>query len=477
MSEVVKNEEQLREEASKAAENTEEKTVEVVNGVHNYSTEDAYVWPTSKPVLRQLEWFQDQKLALMMHWGPYSQIGLVESWALSDMDADWSRDEVDWEVDGESFKQQYRDLNKTFNPIRFEPEKWADAAADAGFRYFIFTTKHHDGFCMFDSKYSDYKITAPDCPFHTNRYADVCAHLFESMRKRKIGIAAYFSKADWHVPSYWNDKMERGSFTWRGPSYRPEEHPELWEEFVQFTQNQVKELTTNYGKIDILWFDAGWVCERRGQDIRLGEMIEEIRKYQPWVLSADRTIGGPYENYVTPEQCVPDEPLRIPWESCITMGTSFSFKYEDEYKSPRQIACLLVDIVAKGGNLALNVGPQPDGRIPKGALKTMKGLGEWMRTYGEAIYGTRICAPYKKDDICFTQKAKEKLVYAFCMYPDETATVKTEVKIPFEGEVTAIEQLGAEISVEFKRIEGGYLVTSAAEESTPIGQVFRLHCV
>lgn len=448
----------------------------VENGVHNYSTEESYVWPTEPAVKRQLEWFRDQKIALMMHWGPYSQIGIVESWALSDEDGNWSRNEIDWEGQSEEFKEQYRNLNRTFNPIRFEPEKWADAAADAGFKYFIFTTKHHDGFCMWDTKYSDYKITAKDCPFHTHKYADICGHLFESMRKRKIGIAAYFSKADWHVDSYWNDSFERGRFTWRGPSYDPAERPELWEKFVQFTQNQVKELATNYGRLDVLWFDAGWVCKEAGQDIRLGEMMDEIRKYQPWVLSADRTIGGPYENYVTPEQCVPDEPLNIPWESCITMGTSFSFKYEDKYKSPREIMCLLVDIIAKGGNLALNVGPQPDGRIPAGALETMKGMGEWLRVYGEAVYGTRICAPYKKEGICFTQKEAEKKVYAFKMYPDENEKMENEIFIPYEEAISSITQLGERPQeVSYKKVAGGYKVRVEIQEITPIAQVFCLN--
>lgn len=446
----------------------------VEQGVHNYSTEGEYVWPTDPRVLAQLEWFQDQKLALMMHWGPYSQLGIVESWALCDKDADWSRDGIDWDVDGETFKKQYFDLNRTFNPIRFQPEKWAEAAADAGFRYFIFTTKHHDGFCMWDTKYSEYKITAKDCPYHTNKNADIVGRLFEAFRRKKLGIAAYFSKADWHIDSYWNKDSERGNFMWRGPSYHPEENPKLWQEFVQFTHNQVLELARNYGKIDILWFDAGWVCKEANQDIQLGELIDRIRKFQPWVLSADRTIGGAYENYVTPEQCVPEKPLGIPWESCITMGTSFSFKYEDTYKSPREIANLLVDIVVKGGNLALNVGPQPDGRLPEGALKTMKGLGEWMRTYGEAIYGTRVCAPYKKDGVGFTKK--DDTVYAFKMYANESDGVITQLFVPYEGTVSKVRMLGTSEAVTYEKVEGGYVFHVPFHGvKAPIGHVFEIN--
>ena len=146
-----------KEEPGQAAESTgtkaETKDVQaagekeaVVAGVHNYSREDSYVWPEDPRVLRKLEWFQDQKLGLMMHWGPYSQLGIVESWALSDADAEWSRDGIDWEVTGEEFKKEYFGLNRTFNPLRFEPEKWADLAKEAGMKYLLFTTKHHDGF-------------------------------------------------------------------------------------------------------------------------------------------------------------------------------------------------------------------------------------------------------------------------------------------------------------------------------------------
>lgn len=447
----------------------------VINGVHNYSQEDSYVWPTDPVLLQKLEWFRDQKLALMMHWGAYSQIGVVESWALSDEDGDWSRTEIDWTQDKEQFKKEYFGLNKTFNPIRFQPEVWAKEAKEAGFRYFIFTTKHHDGFCMWDTRYTDYKVSGEDCPFHTHKYADICKHLFDAMRKEGLGITAYFSKADWHCEDYWNSSYERGNNTWRGPSYDPAKYPEVWKRFETFTQNQVKELMDNYGKIDALWFDAGWVCKENGQDIHLGDMMDEIRKKHPDVLSVDRTIGGPYENYVTPEQCVPDKPMNIPWESCITMGTSFSFKYEDEYKSPREIICLLTDIVAKGGNLALNVGPQPDGRIPAGALKTMHGLGEWLSRYGEAIYATRICAPYKKDGVCFTCKEKEKLVYAVKCYTDDTMEAEQTVWVPYTGEIEKAEDLYNGKEVHMQRQQGGYLLSSDEVEKHAIARVFRLH--
>ena len=474
--EALKEEVDMKEALSNIEQDSEQEPEEeiVKNGVHNYSTKDRYVWTEDPKVLQKIEWFRDQKLGLMMHWGAYSQLGIVESWALSDADACWSRHCIDWEVTGEAFKKQYFDLNKTFNPIRFEPEKWADIAKAAGTKYLLFTTKHHDGFCMWDSKYSDYKITASDCPFHTNHYADICAHLFESFRKRDLGIIAYFSKADWHVDSYWSENFERGSYQHRGPSYDPAENPEEWERFVTFTQNQIMELGSRYGQIDGMWFDAGWVCAHNGQDIRLGEVIERVRKFQPGMLCADRTVGGMYENYVTPEQCVPDEPLDIPWESCITLGTSFSFVYEDTYKAPREVICLLVDIVVKGGNLALNVGPQPDGRLPKGAVESLRGIGEWLAIYGDAIYGTRPCAPYKKDGIGFTQK--DQVVYAIQTFAAETDTVSETVWIPYEGSVQKITALdtGAELSFESKN--GGYLVTAEpwTGDKTPIGRVFCL---
>ncbi len=446
----------------------------IEEGVHNYSSERDYVMPTDERVLQKLEWFKDQKLALMMHWGTYSQIGIVESWALSDADADWSRRNIDWQVTGEELKQQYFDLNKTFNPIRFNPEQWAQAAKDGGIRYFLFTTKHHDGFCMWDTQYSDYKITGKDCPYHTNKYADICSHLFEAFRRQNIGIAAYFSKADWHIDSYWNTRHEKRNYQNRGPSYDPLEFPDEWEEFVQFTHNQIMELGTGYGKIDIMWFDAGWVCKENKQDIRLGEVIERLRKVQPGMLCADRTVGGAYENYVTPEQCVPDRPLNVPWESCITMGNSFAYSFDDEYKDARKVLGILIDIVAKGGNLAINVAPQPDGRLPRPAVKTLKEMGIWLDTNGEAIYETRVKAPYKVDNIAFT--CNKKTVYAIEYFDADDQNVPQEVVLPIQDEFTTITSVATGKELKFEKTAQGYKVQCEeyTETVAPIARCYRL---
>lgn len=449
----------------------------VEEGVHHYSREQDWVRPEDPLLQERLEWFQDQKLGLMMHWGPYSQLGLVESWALSDEDGDWSRDDIDWTQDMEQFKREYVDLNRTFNPLRFQPQQWAKAAADGGFNYLTFTTKHHDGFCMWDTHTTDYRITGQDCPFHTHRYADICRELFDAFRAEGLAISAYFSKADWHTPYYWAPGMERGHLMWRGPSYDPQQYPWLWEQFVQFTHEQIMELMTRYGRIDMLWLDAGWVNAEQKQDIRLGEVIERARQIQPWLLSADRTVGGAYENLITPEQTIPAQPLSVPWESCITMGHSFSYSYGDSYKSVRELVHLLVEIVAKGGNLALNVAPQPDGRLPQAALERMRGLGAWLDEYGEAIYGTRICAPYAAQNIYFT--CKSDLRYAICLLSEEAGAVTTQVILPLSVSgiqridlISIADQLPFEEGAEGIRV---FLPEAAMQQDAPIAWVLRLH--
>ena len=252
----------------------------------------------------------------------------------------------------------------------------------------------------------------------------------------------------------------------------------LWkqvEEAVQFVFRNIR-MGENYGKLDILWFDAGWVSESNGQDIELGKIVEEARKIQPWILSVDRTIGGAYENYVTPELCIPEEPLNVPWESCLTLGVDFTYEYGDHYKSPRELVGMLVNIVAKGGNMALNVSPQPDGRIPVDAWDSLNGFGQWMKTFGDAIYGTRVCAPYQSGTLSFTQKGDS--VYVFRLYPTVQESVETEIFVPYtEAKISEICMVENGETVAFKEVEGGLCITVPAgyrRGSAPIALVFEM---
>ncbi|WP_028550714.1 alpha-L-fucosidase [Paenibacillus sp. UNC451MF] len=444
--------------------------------IYKHSRADGWVKPENPLLLERLEWFKDQKLGLMMHWAPYSQIGVRPSWILSDKDGDeWSRQDLDWDIDPQELKRQYFDLNKTFNPIRFEPEKWADLAAENGFKYLTFTTKHHDGFCMWDTHTTDYRITGPDCPFHKHKYADVCRQLFDAFRSRGLAIATYFSKADWNTPYYWAPGMERGTHMWRGPSYNTKEHPWLWEKFVQFTHEQIMELMTRYGRIDILWLDSGWVRAKNDQDIRLGEVVEKAREIQPWLLTADRAVGGPYENLLTPEQTIPDRALSVPWESNLTMGTSWSYRFDENYKSIRFIIHMFIDIVAKGGNLALNVGPQPDGRLPEPAISRIKAIGEWLKVYGEGIYGTRTYEISSEGNCHFTKKGDT--VYAFYLYKEEHEAVQEEVLLPIKHACSRIDLVGGQESLAYRNAENGITVRLPEKERSiqaPIAHVFRI---
>jgi alpha-L-fucosidase len=354
----------------------------------------------------RLEWFQDLKFGFMMHWGAYSQWGCIESWPLVEVDK-WARpdDLPAWTERGkdmERFKRDYWALPKTFNPVKFDPLEWARAAKAAGMKYLVFTTKHHDGFCMFDTRFTDYRVTAPDVPFHSNARSNVVREVFNAFRHQGFGLGAYFSKADWHCPDYWSPDAPART---RNPNYDPLLRPEQWRRFVEFTHSQIQELMTGYGPIDILWLDAGQVRPPQ-QSIQMDRLVAMARQHQPRLIVVDRTVGGRYENYRTPEQEVPEKPLPYVWETCMTMGDQWSFKPGDNYKSTRRLIHLLVDIVGKGGNFLLNVGPQQEGELPAEAVLRLKEIGQWMQVNGDAIYGTRPLAPYKDGQVVFTRKGK-----------------------------------------------------------------------
>jgi len=374
-----------------------------------------YVPETDPLVTAKLSEWQDLKFGLMMHWGAYSQWGVVESWSICSEDEPWCARRGPYGHDYTEYKKQYERLQTTFNPEKFNPDRWVKAAKAAGMKYVVFTTKHHDGFCMFDSKYTDYKITAEATPFHSNPRANVAKEIFSAFSKENFLIGAYFSKPDWHCPDYWAPEWATPN---RHVNYNTKKYPERWQKYKDFTFNQIEELMTGYGKIDILWLDGGWVrpfsseeeekeaakAGRWNQDVDMARIAKMGRTHQPGLIVVDRSVAGIYENYRTPEQTVPDKPLSYPWETCMTMASSWSYVPHDRYKPAGLIIHLLVDIVAKGGNYLLNIGPGPDGEWHEEAYERLEEIGKWMTVNGEAIYGTRPVEPYKQDKVCYTSK-------------------------------------------------------------------------
>jgi alpha-L-fucosidase len=442
---------------------------------------------TDPAILKKLEWFKDAKFGLMMHWGPYSQWGVVESWTLCSEDESWCRRTIPNYVE---YKKAYEALPKTFNPVNFNPATWAAAARAAGMRYVVFTTKHHDGFSMFDTKQTDYRITGPDCPFRANPRANIAKEVFEAFRKEGFGVGAYFSKPDWHSPDFWAPDWATPD---RNVNYSIEKYPERWQRFRDFTYRQIEELVSGYGTLDILWLDGGWVRplpmveivpgtfvkNAKNMDIDMPRIAAMARGHQPGLLIVDRTVTGRYENYRTPEQEVPEKPLPYAWETCMTMGDQWSYKPNDHYKSAHRLVHLLVDIVSKGGNFLLNIGPDPTGELPPESLKRLAEVGRWMSVNGEAIYGTRPVAPYKEAKTCFTSLL-DGTVYAIYLADEDEAAPPSKLTIfslvPRAG--TEVRMLGVKEPVRWEKAGKGVLLTlpGQAVKAPPCGHawVFRM---
>lgn len=420
---------------------------------------------TDPLVLKNLEEWQDLKFGFMMHWGPYSQWGVVESWSICSEDVPWCRRNMDNYVD---YVRAYEKLKDTFNPVKFDPDSWAKIAKEAGMKYVVFTTKHHDGFSMFDTKLTDYRITDPGCAFHNNPKANITKEIFTAFRKEGFKIGAYFSKPDWHSEFYWWPYFATPT---RHVNYNPAKYPERWQNFKDFTYGQIEELMTGYGKVDILWLDGGWVRPRPeldnkklivppfNQDIDMPKIARMARSHQPGLIIVDRTVKGKYENYTTPEQHIPDEALDYPWETCMTMGNSWSFVPNDHYKSTNSILHNLVDIVAKGGNYLLNVGPGPDGTLPEGAIQKMKEIGVWMKINGDAIYNTRAIAPFKEDNVCFTMNRDKSLNAIYLAGEDENNMPEKIELTSFTPEKGAkVYLLGYAKALKWKKNEEGFSI-------------------
>jgi alpha-L-fucosidase len=462
--------------------------------------EELYVPDSNALVRTKIKEWQDIKFGLLMHWGAYSQWGIVESWSICPEEYGWCERKMGSNpANYQTYLKEYEALQKSFNPTLFNPDKWARAAKEAGMKYVVFTTKHHDGFSMFDSKYTNYKVSDSSCAFAANPRKNITLEIFNSFRKEGLWTGAYFSKPDWHCPDYWDPAYPPRD---RNVNYEPEANPEKWKRYTDFTHNQILELMSDYGKIDILWLDGGWVCKSSAdeidqwyshtlnesehrylkhrmvnQDIQMDELVRKARLKQPSLIVVDRAVYGKNQNYLTPENRVPAKPLPYPWESCIISGGGWSHTPDAKYMNGREGVQLLVDIVAKGGNLLLNIAPTPQGEWQQGAYDLLKEYGAWMKINGEAIYHSKVLAPYKENNICLTQ-GKNGEAYFMYLAAEKENTLPASIFISSHqpAKNAKISLLGSPLKLDYVKEGSGFrvIIPSSIRNNPPCQYVWVL---
>lgn len=410
-------------------------------------------YPETAMLKERLEWFQDLKLGVIMHWGLYAEAGIVESWQLSEEDQ-WAREPIPWREDMKELQRDYWDLNKVFNPKDFDPVTWAKICKAGGVQYLLVTTKHHDGFNMYDTQTTDYKIGGKDSPYEG---PDPLKAIFEAFRQEGIAVGAYYSKADWHSPYYWlPDESVKG----RRASYDTSRHPEIWEKYVAFVHEQIYEITHDYGELDFLWLDAGWSGQGK-EDLQMDKFAEIAREIQPNLIIVDRTMGGRHENYVTPERKIPELselPEKV-WESNIPLGNDWGFNPHDTFKSSQEVIETLVKVVARGGNLVLGIGPTPQGTITDQEGQILADLGSWLKIYDQGIYGTRMFGTMGS----WLVTRKEDAYYAFISVAEPFPKMVTLAELSLD--LSEIDRVIDMRSGEELRIEGAIQLPESCPET------------
>jgi alpha-L-fucosidase len=325
----------------------------------------AHATPPARPDPR-LDWWRAARFGMFIHWGLYA-IPAGEWEGRTDY-GEWIRNNAKIPID------VYHRFQSRFNPVKFDPDAWVRMAKQAGMQYIVITTKHHDGFALFDSKGTTWDVMA------TPYGRDIIAQLAEACRRGGIRFGLYYSIMDWHHPDY----LPRRD--WELVS-RPEAGADF-ERYVAFMKGQLKELLTNYGPVDVLWFDGQW--EKTWNAARGRDLYDYVRGLQPSIIVNNR-VGDGSGDFGTPEQEIPATglPDGAAWETCMTMNGNWGYNRADKaFKSTDALVRNLVDIASKGGNLLLNVGPTAEGEFPPESVTRLKELGFFMRVAGESIYGT-----------------------------------------------------------------------------------------
>jgi len=337
---------------------------------------------TAKPEV--VEAWQDMRFGMFNCWGPVSLTGLEIGWSRG---APRGGEFRVCQGQGPTPVEVYDNLYKKWKPDHFDARQWVQIGKDAGMRYMIFLVKHHDGFCLFDSKLTDYKSTGPESAWKV----DVMKQVADACHEGGLKLIVYYSQPDWHHPDYRTRHHDR---------------------YIKYLHGQVRELLTNYGRIDGFWFDLGG----SPKDWETVKLIKMMRTLQPWLIINNRCgLPGDFD---TPEQRLGAFRLDRPWETCMTLGTQWSWKPNDKIKSLKECIDVLVTCAGRNGNLALNTGPMPDGRIEPRQAERFREIGAWLKQYGQSIYATR-GGPFWGPGCLTTRKDKTVYVHVLKWYTDD----------------------------------------------------------
>jgi len=410
-------------------------------------------------------WYREAKFGMFIHWGPYAVASVEASWPIMEPDH-WNITEL-----------EYVALYKRFNPTQYDPAAWVELAKQAGQRYMVITTKHHDGFCMFDSALTDYKIT------NTPYGKDVIAMLAKAAQEAGMPLGFYYSPPDMHHPGY-RDTTQLVKDSWHGDPGRQE-----WASYLDYMEGQLRELLTKYGPVALIWFD-GLAREEKYQGQRFINLIHEL---QPATLINNRI--GVDGDFVTPEQEIPDRiptksnpgnlpagspassPATVPppehfqlWETCMTINDTWAYNKNDrQYKSVKVLIQDLANVASKGGNFLLDVGPTPEGTIQPEFVERLLAMGEWMKVNGDSIYGTTY-GPWQNLPFGKTT-AKGKAIYLHVLdWPS-----KPELELPaITSRVSRVTLLATGHKIRFKQKKDRLLITVPSMAPDPNDSVLRI---
>ena len=398
----------------------------------------AQSYQPSEAVKQSQKEFSEDRFGIFIHWGIYSMYAQGE-WYLQNAHG-IQRDE-------------YAKAADAFYPHRFDAKEWVSAIKASGAKYICFTTRHHDSFSMWDTAESDFNIVDAT-PFKR----DVLKELADECQKQGIALHLYYSHADWS-----RDDYPRGRTGWgvAGRDYKKMS----WDSYYGFMNRQITELLTNYGPIRAIWFDGWWDHEEDATpfDWHLDEQYAMVHKLQPSCMVANNHHKEPFEGEDIQifERDLPGENShglsgqgisRLPLETCQTMNGMWGYKVVDQdYKSVKTLVRYLVSTAAKGANLLLNVGPQPNGVLPEVAVERMKAMGEWMSNNGESVYGTVAGDVPQHDWGCTTRKDDRLFVHIFELDHDV-------LYLPYEGKVLSANALDGGQKIKFQSVKGGVLL-------------------